>query len=291
MIGAGVQAECFGVAEHRRGEHRARATATSAPRRRSSSAGAKSLVDRLARHGRGVRRRRRRARSPSGPAIPFKSFPTNAAGDRRQHGRPAAVPGGRPGRRHHPRLHARHGSGAHEGGDRRRASSTRSSGARRRRSRTRSWRGSSRSSTGRCSSTRSSACSTPPQGPDTRLMLADPQEVHEDRPAGVRADGLHGRASSRRRRCSTSRARSPRSRTTRPSAASRTSKTDMLCKPWYVGNNLAVPHPEQHRTSPSTYKDGKVVLKRRSASTSRRSTRRSPRRASGRRSSSSTRGK
>ena len=23
-------------------------------------------------------------------------------------------------------------------------------------------------------------------------------------------------------------------------------KTDMLCKPWYVGNDLAVPHPEQH---------------------------------------------
>ncbi len=63
-------------------------------------------------------------------------------------------------------------------------------------------------------------------------------------------------------------------------------KTDILCKPFYVGN--ALPYHIPNNTFVTVdYKGGKVVVKR-SASTSRQSTPRSPRREPGRRSTSST---
>ena len=62
-------------------------------------------------------------------------------------------------------------------------------------------------------------------------------------------------------------------------------KTDMLCKPWYVGNNLAY-HIPNNTDITVTYKGGKVVHRRTSASQSRRSTRSSRRRVPGRSSSS-----
>ena len=54
----------------------------------------------------------------------------------------------------------------------------------------------------------------PKVGPDSALMFADPEEVHEDRAAGVRPDGLHGGQVRDQRAAEHQGRRSPRSRTT-----------------------------------------------------------------------------
>ena len=80
------------------------------------------------------------------------------------------------------------------------------------------------------------------------------------------------------------RGRSPRRRTTTRCSALKNVKTSMLCKPWYVGSNLAY-HIPNNADITVTYKAGEVVDRGRSASRSRRSIRSSRRRARGRRSS------
>ena len=76
--------------------------------------------------------------------------------------------------------------------------------------------------------------------------------------------------------------RSPRSRTTRRSSALKNQKTDILCKPWYVGQP-PVPHPEQHEHH-RRLQERQRRREEAAAPTSRPSTRRSRRPASGRRS-------
>ena len=210
-------------------------------------------------------------------------LPGQAARHRRQLDRPAARAGGRRGRRRHPRLHARHGAGAHEGGDR--------PGPRR-------------------------------QG-DVGIVDADRERVHGEAVPAVRREDVHQpgvrttHATRARTPRSTSRSRRSTRRRSRLQAfgqmgfmdakfatmallnvkgpvtaasynkavrALKNVKTDMLCKPWYVGN-APVPHPEQHRHHRHVHgRQGRRQSS--SASTSRRSTRSSPRRACGRRSSS-----
>ena len=76
VIGAGVQAECFGTPVLRRDEHGPALLATSAPRRRSSAPGAKSLV--VASPARSRRTpTAARSWSPRQAGIPGKSFPTS----------------------------------------------------------------------------------------------------------------------------------------------------------------------------------------------------------------------
>ena len=106
------------------------------------------------------------------------------------------------GRRRDPRLHARLGAGAHEGGDRpgpRRQGEVGLVDADRQR---RSWRGSSREFDGKMYINEEFGLLDASQGPDTRLMLQILAKYAPSiAPAGVRPDGLHGRRSSRRRRC------------------------------------------------------------------------------------------
>ena len=157
-------------------------------------AGAKSLDRRLARHDRGVRGRRRGSSSPRRRASRARASRPSCRSRDANSIDPASWCRPRGRRRRDPRLHPRHGTGAHEGCDRpgpRRQGEVGLVDADRQR---RSWRGSSRSSTARCTSTRSSTCSTSNQGPDTRADAADPEEVRTEHPAaGVRPDGLPGR--------------------------------------------------------------------------------------------------
>ena len=112
VIGAGVQAECFGTPSFVEVEHGAalqqhRRRAGARPRRRQEAR------RRLAGHDLGVRGRRAALKVAEAAGIPGKSLPDPPAGHGRElAARPAAVPVRRRRRRHHPRLHARHGAGA-----------------------------------------------------------------------------------------------------------------------------------------------------------------------------------
>ena len=198
---------------------------------------------RLARHDLGVRRRRR-AQGRAGGRHHRQGLPDQAPDHGRQLDDPAARAGGGRRRRRHPRLHARLGAGPDAGGRSRRASSTRCCGAPRRRSPTSSWRSSSRSSTARCTSTRSSATST------RRLarrgaLRADHEEVRAEDPApGVRPDGLHGREVRDPGAAEHQGRRSPRSRTTRR-ANLKNVKTEHALQAVVRRQEPRLPHPEQ----------------------------------------------
>ena len=246
-------------AELRRGRTWARATATSARPRRSSSAGAKSLVvaspDTISAYADGgvvkVAAGRRASRSK---VFPTKLPVTDANSTILQAGA-----GRRHGRRRHPRLHAGHGAGPAAGGGRagpRRQGDVglvdadrqhvhggagpgvrrqdvhqlRSSAARRRRARTR-----------RCT-TRST------------------RSTRRRSPSRASARWASWTGSSRRRRSSASRARSPRSRTTARSGRSRTSRRTCSASP---GTSARISRTTSRttRTSRSTTRPAQVVPK------------------------------
>ena len=117
------------------------------------------------------------------------------------------------------------------------------------------------SSTGTCGSTASSASSTRRQGPDTRADAGRPEEV--------RADASRRRRSAQMgfmdAKFATTALLSIKGPITAKSynLAARNLKnihTDILCKPWYVGN--ALPYHIPNNTDITVdYKNGKVVLK------------------------------
>ena len=190
VIGAGVQAECFGVpsiVEVNMGPRYSNEGRSPGPRPRGGQVDRRRVpVD-----DRGVRGRRRHQGRPGG-GHPGQERPRHGARDRREHDRPAAVPGRRPGRRHHPRLHARHGAGAHEGGGGagpHRQGEVGLLDADREHVHGRAVRQLGRQAVHQLRVRPARRLAGARHPADAR----DPQEVHEDRPAGVCPDGLHGR--------------------------------------------------------------------------------------------------
>ena len=259
VIGAGVQAECFGTPAFVEIEHGPALHATSARRRRSSGAArSRSIIaspDTISAYADGGVLKVAKAAGIPGKSFPIKLPVTDANSIVLQ-----LVPGSRRRRRRDPRLHARHGAGAHEGRDRAGSRRQGACGARRRRSPTRSWRSSSRSSTARCSSTRSSACSTPARRPTLGSCSAILKKYAPKIALQAFApDGLHGRRSSRPKALLNVKGAVTAKSYNAAVRKLKNVKTDMLCKPWYVGNAA------RRTTSPNNwditvdYKDGKVV--------------------------------
>ena len=97
------------------------------------------------------------------------------------------------------------------------------------------------------------------RGRTPRLMLADPEEVHEGRAPGVRADGLPGREVRDAWRCCSVKGAVTAKSYNAAVRGLKNVKSDILCKPWYVGNALPY-HIPNNTDRTVTYKNGKVVL-------------------------------
>ena len=100
-----------------------------------------------------------------------------------------------------------------------------------------------------------------PKGPGRDADVPDHREVHaEDRPAELRPDGLPGREV-RDARAAQHQGPGHGEVVQRGRAGLKDHKTDMLCKPWYVGN---LPYHIPNNTDITVdYKNGKVVVKER----------------------------
>ena len=211
---------------------------------------------RLAGHGRGVLRRRRRE-GREGGRDPVQELPDQAPGDRRQLGRPPARAGGRSGRRRDPQLHPRHGAGLHEGGDRpgpRRQGQVGLVDADRQHVHGSAVPAVRREDVHQLG-VRPARCFA---GPGHPADAADPEEVHEDR-----LRRRSPRWASWPGKFSTQALLNVKGAVTAKSynaavRALKNVKTDMLCKPWYVGNNLPY-HIPNNTDITVTYKGGKVV--------------------------------
>ena len=116
------------------------------------------------------------------------------------------------------------------------------------------------SSTATSGSTTSSRNVDPTVGPDTALMFQILKKyAPKIAPQAFGADGLHGREVRDQRAAEHQGRRSPRSRTTRRSGL-KNLKTDMLCKPWYVGQRSPY-HIPNNTDITVDYKGGNVVVK------------------------------